>query len=271
MTVKISDQSVKSITATKKQFDADQLLTTPELMKFPKPIGDVLRFLTVETKGMSGRNVNLDEIDAIRLDIERMVADGYRGTIGVICSFKEQQARMEEIFRKETSIYPDLVRNHRFAVWFVGDPELPLPVVNVSPGRVMMSCDVAPATSVSVPKLVEPPVTPVMVDVPDLVRSPDASGVPAVGLTRTSCHVSEFVTPLLLASVTVKVIWLVVTEVTATLVPLATLLILRELPPPPPTRVIRTVGSGVPVSNSNPDGTSRIIVPAPAFPLELSV
>jgi very-short-patch-repair endonuclease len=86
-----------------------------------KPIGEVLRFIKVDTKGNSGRNVNLDEIEAIERDIEAMVGGGYKGTIGVICSFKEQQARMEEIFRREVGVHPDLVRKHRFAVWFVGD------------------------------------------------------------------------------------------------------------------------------------------------------
>jgi very-short-patch-repair endonuclease len=86
-----------------------------------KPIGEVLRFLHVTTRGMSGRNVNLDEIEAVQRDIERLVADGYKGTIGVICSFKEQAARMDEVFRKEMTIHPDLVRNHKFRIWFVGD------------------------------------------------------------------------------------------------------------------------------------------------------
>lgn len=86
-----------------------------------KPIREVLRFLKVETQGNSGRRVNLDEIEAIKKDIENVIAQGYKGTIGVICSFQDQKDRMEEIFRKEMKIYPDLVRNHRFTVWFVGD------------------------------------------------------------------------------------------------------------------------------------------------------
>lgn len=86
-----------------------------------KPIREVLRFLKVETQGNSGRRVNLDEIEAIKNDIEHVIAQGYKGTIGVICSFQDQKDRMEEIFRKEMKIHPDLVRNHRFTVWFVGD------------------------------------------------------------------------------------------------------------------------------------------------------
>ena len=86
-----------------------------------KPIGQVLRFIKVETKGLSGRNVNLDEIEAIQRDIEATIGSGYKGTIGIICSFKEQQARMEELFRKEMSLYPDLVREHKFTIWFVGE------------------------------------------------------------------------------------------------------------------------------------------------------
>jgi len=86
-----------------------------------KPIAEVLRFMPVETKGNSGRNVNLDEIEAVKADLERLHAAGYKGTIGVICSFKEQTARMEELLRKELSFYTDLERDHRFQVWFVGD------------------------------------------------------------------------------------------------------------------------------------------------------
>jgi very-short-patch-repair endonuclease len=86
-----------------------------------KPIREVLRFLKVETKGNSGRRVNLDEIEAIKNDIENVIAQGYKGTIGVICSFQDQKDRMEEVFRREMRIHPDLVRNHRFTVWFVGD------------------------------------------------------------------------------------------------------------------------------------------------------
>ncbi|MDD4996529.1 MAG: AAA domain-containing protein [Syntrophales bacterium] len=86
-----------------------------------KPINDVLRFIKVETQGNSGRRINLDEVEAIKNDIRQVIAQGYKGTIGVICSFQDQKDRMEEIFRKEMPIYPDLVRNHRFTVWFVGD------------------------------------------------------------------------------------------------------------------------------------------------------
>jgi very-short-patch-repair endonuclease len=88
-----------------------------------KPIREVLRFIKVDTKGLSGRNVNLDEIEAIQHDLENVIRSGYRGTIGVICSFREQVARMEELFRKELAIYPDLVRNHKLSVWFVGDAQ----------------------------------------------------------------------------------------------------------------------------------------------------
>ena len=86
-----------------------------------KPIKEVLRFIKLETKGMSGKNMNLDEIEAVQQDLEKVIETGYKGSIGVICSFREQAARMEELFRKELQIYPDLVRNHRFKIWFVGD------------------------------------------------------------------------------------------------------------------------------------------------------
>ncbi|MCK4235690.1 MAG: hypothetical protein KAX38_01135, partial [Candidatus Krumholzibacteria bacterium] len=86
-----------------------------------KPINEVLRFIKVDTKGLSGRNVNLDAIEAIQQDLEQVIPNGYKGTIGVICSFREQKDRMEELFRKELNIYPDLVRNHKFTIWFVGN------------------------------------------------------------------------------------------------------------------------------------------------------
>jgi len=86
-----------------------------------KPIREVLRFLRWKPQGNSGRRVNLDEIEAIKNDINNVIAQGYKGTIGVICSFQDQKDRMEEIFRKEMKIHPDLVRHHRFTVWFVGD------------------------------------------------------------------------------------------------------------------------------------------------------
>jgi very-short-patch-repair endonuclease len=86
-----------------------------------KPIGDVLRFVKVESQGFAGRNVNVDEIEAIGNDVKAVIDAGYKGTIGVICSFKEQTARMEAFFRRELTIYPELVRHHKLAIWFVGD------------------------------------------------------------------------------------------------------------------------------------------------------
>lgn len=86
-----------------------------------KPIAEVLRFLPVTTKGNSGRNINLDEIEAVKADLERLHTAGFKGTIGVICSFKEQTARMDETLRKELSFHTELERSHRFRVWFVGD------------------------------------------------------------------------------------------------------------------------------------------------------
>lgn len=86
-----------------------------------RPIGEVIRFMAVETKGFSGPNTNLDEIEAIRTDIQRLLDNGYKGDLGVICSFKEQTRKMEEELRRQIPRYPDLVRDHKFKVWFVGD------------------------------------------------------------------------------------------------------------------------------------------------------
>lgn len=85
-----------------------------------KPIGETLRFLPVTTLGKAGANTNLDEIDAIIADIQKIIANGFKGTIGVITSFKEQQIRLEEALNERTNL-PQLRRDHKLAVWFVGD------------------------------------------------------------------------------------------------------------------------------------------------------
>jgi very-short-patch-repair endonuclease len=85
-----------------------------------RPINQVLAFIPVETRGDSGRNVNLDEIDAIIDDIAKRISNGFKGTIGIITSFKEQQARMEQSINEKMNL-PELKRNHNLAVWFVGD------------------------------------------------------------------------------------------------------------------------------------------------------
>jgi superfamily I DNA and/or RNA helicase/very-short-patch-repair endonuclease len=86
-----------------------------------KPIGEVLRFIEVATQGNSGTNINLDEIDAIKNDISQLITNGFKGTIGIITSFREQQARMQEILRKEMQNYHALERDHKLTIWFVGD------------------------------------------------------------------------------------------------------------------------------------------------------
>lgn len=86
-----------------------------------KPINDVLRFIKVETKGLCGANINLDEIEAIKQDIEILLTNNYKGSIGIICSFREQTSRMEEVLKKELKAYPKLLREHKFKIWFVGE------------------------------------------------------------------------------------------------------------------------------------------------------
>src|SRR6266508_5233759 len=101
----------------------------------------------------------------------------------------------------------------------------------------------APATSRRRPRLalVDSPTT---LAVPLRLRLPLANGVPALGRTRTFCQVSLQVTPLALEPVTVKMICVVVREVMAAAVPLATSLMLTVFLPLPASRVIRTVGAG---------------------------
>lgn len=86
-----------------------------------KPISEVLRFIKVETQGHSGNNVNLDEIEAIKIDIQNIITNGFKGTIGIITSFREQKTRMEEVLRKELPNYHALERDHKLTIWFVGD------------------------------------------------------------------------------------------------------------------------------------------------------
>jgi len=86
-----------------------------------KPIDQVLRFIKVEPQGFAGKNVNLDEIEVIKADLEKLLTDGFKGTIGIICSFREQANRMETILREELSDYYRLARDHALEVWFVGD------------------------------------------------------------------------------------------------------------------------------------------------------
>jgi hypothetical protein len=86
-----------------------------------KPITDVLRFIRVETKGRSGNHVNLDELEAIRLDLEGRIEQGYKGSIGVITSFDEQQQRAEKYLREHLKDYPRLKEKQKLHIWFVGD------------------------------------------------------------------------------------------------------------------------------------------------------
>jgi len=85
-----------------------------------KPIGEVLRFIRVQSKGKAGQNTNLDEIDAIVSDITQLLSNGFKGSIGIIASFKEQQARLEDALNERTNL-PILRRDHKLTVWFVGD------------------------------------------------------------------------------------------------------------------------------------------------------
>src|SRR5690349_4033365 len=112
--------------------------------------------------------------------------------------------------------------------------------------------------------------TPVRLAVPEQIRLPLVKGAPAIGRTRTFCQVKLQVTPPELEIVTVKTSWVLVTDVMATAVPLATPLMLAVFLPLPPSRVINTVGAVPPVSKTNPVGALRMIVPVPTLPLAFS-
>ena len=85
-----------------------------------KPIGEILQFISVSTQGLAGPNTNLDEIEAICSDIKTRLDIGFKGTIGIITSFKEQQARMEQMINEKFNA-AILRRDHKIAIWFVGD------------------------------------------------------------------------------------------------------------------------------------------------------
>ena len=85
-----------------------------------KPIGEVLQFISVTTQGVAGPNTNLDEIEAIMVDIQKRLDNGFTGTVGIITSFKEQQTRMEQALNQKFNMAV-LRRDHKLAVWFVGD------------------------------------------------------------------------------------------------------------------------------------------------------
>lgn len=85
-----------------------------------KPISEVLQFISVETQGKAGPNTNLDEIEAIANDIKKRLDNGFKGTIGIITSFKEQEARMEQSLNERFNMAA-LRRDHKLTVWFVGD------------------------------------------------------------------------------------------------------------------------------------------------------
>lgn len=86
-----------------------------------KPIKEVLRFIKVQTKGNPGNNINIDEIEAIRDDITKIINNGFKGTIGIITSFREQKYKTEELLHKELPDYYKLVRDNNLTIWFVGD------------------------------------------------------------------------------------------------------------------------------------------------------
>src|SRR6266853_2454885 len=123
----------------------------------------------------------------------------------------------------------------------------------------------APGISRSVPRLAlaDRPTTLAVPLLERLPLVPPGGRVPATGRTRTFCHVSLQVTPLILLLVTVNTNCVVVTEVIAAAVPLETPLILLPALPLPLSRVISTVGAVPPVSKINPLGAVRMIVPVP--------
>ena len=125
-------------------------------------------------------------------------------------------------------------------------------------------------TSVNRPRLVLLLITAARAELPLSVMLPLASGLLAVGRTRTFCQASEQATPLLLAVFSLNFICVVEMVAIASAVPLATPSMFRLLAPVPAIRVTRTVGAAPPVSKMNPLGALRTNVPTPASPLTAS-
>src|SRR5688572_22455471 len=123
----------------------------------------------------------------------------------------------------------------------------------------MLNREAAPGTSRKVPRLelVDSATT---LAVPLRLRLPLASGVPAVGRTRTFCQVRVQTTPPLLGTVTVKVSCVAFIDEIARELPLLTPLMFFEAAP---LELIRTVGAVPPVSKMKPAGALRMMVPVP--------
>lgn len=86
-----------------------------------KPIAQTIEFIKVDTKGFAGNNINLDEIDVIKNRLNELYVSGFTGSLGIICSFREQTDRMKDILRKDLEHYSDLVEKNNLKIWFVGD------------------------------------------------------------------------------------------------------------------------------------------------------
>lgn len=86
-----------------------------------KPINQTIEFVRVNSKGIAGNNVNLDEIEAIRQRLSDLYQNNFAGSIGIICSFREQTDRMKEILRKDLDFYGDMIEKNNLKIWFVGD------------------------------------------------------------------------------------------------------------------------------------------------------
>ena len=86
-----------------------------------KPISQVLEFVKVECKGFAGANINLDEIEVIRDRLSQLFEHRFTGSIGIICSFREQTDRMKDILRKDLPCFSELVHHNALKIWFVGD------------------------------------------------------------------------------------------------------------------------------------------------------
>ena len=86
-----------------------------------KPITEVLQFIKVKTKGLAGERINLDEIEVIKKELQRLYDNNYTGSIGIICSFQEQTSRIKEELRKNLSCYVQLKENNKLTIWFVGE------------------------------------------------------------------------------------------------------------------------------------------------------
>jgi hypothetical protein len=85
-----------------------------------KPITQVLQFARVVTQGTTSENQNRDECDYIVTSIKELHDSGYRGTIGIITSHREQEMLINSELNRVLPLN-QYKEEHKLSCWFVAD------------------------------------------------------------------------------------------------------------------------------------------------------